>query len=125
MKISKLFVISALLLVLGGVQQAQAQLFRTNLDITVLDENGNVQRGAVVKLYSNETDYTEDKGAISTEKTDEKGRARFKKLDAKSYFIRAQKGDLNNDDTSFQTAALTENKLNKVNIIISGFEVPR
>lgn len=104
---------------------AYAQLIPTNMMVTVIDGNGNVQVGATVKVYATEKDYDDDKNPVAVEKTNEKGIANFKKLETKSYFIRATKGELNNDDTSHQTGALAAKKINKVNIVVSGLSVPK
>jgi len=106
-------------------QEAEAQIFRTNLECLVISETGAPQAGATVKLYKSEADYEADKNAVKTGKSDEDGKVKFKKLDPVSYFYRATKGDLDNADSAHQTPALTENKLNKLNIVISGFTVPK
>ena len=99
---------------------ACAQLFKTNMLVTVLDEQGNVQRGATVKIYETEEDFDEDKNAVATMNTDEKGQAKFKKLKSQSYYILAEKGEMTNEDGATQTGALAEKKTNKVNVIIEG-----
>lgn len=99
---------------------ACAQILKTNMLVTVLDAKGNVQRGATVKVYETEDDYDEDKNVVASMRTDEKGQAKFKKLKSQSYFIRAEKGEMSNEDGATQTGALAEKKMNKVNVIIEG-----
>ncbi|WP_020532338.1 SpaA isopeptide-forming pilin-related protein [Flexithrix dorotheae] len=119
MKLLKISLFS--LMVMLSSFSLKAQLLPTNLEITVLDEKGNIQPGASVKIYESEEDYKNDKNAINTGKTDEKGKIKFKKLKTQAYFVKAVKGDLNNDDGANQTSILVEKKTNKVNIIIEGF----
>ncbi|MBX2842778.1 MAG: hypothetical protein KTR26_13485 [Flammeovirgaceae bacterium] len=119
MKILKISLFSLMLIICSA--SVKAQLLPTNLEITVLDEKGNIQPGTSVKLYENEEDYKNEKNAIQTGKTDEKGKAKFKKLKTQAYFVKAEKGDLNNDDGANQTSILVQKKTNKVNIIIEGF----
>ena len=107
------------------MSQAQAQLLPTNMMVTVLDDKGNVQVGASVKVYASEEDFEEDQNPVATGVTDAKGRVTFKKLEEKSYYIRAKKGEKANDDGSYQTGALAASKINKVNIIINTVAVPK
>ncbi|MDW7695209.1 hypothetical protein R9C00_28530 [Flammeovirgaceae bacterium SG7u.111] len=97
---------------------AQAQVLWTSMMVTTLDDKGNVQRGTTVKIYASEDDYDNDENVVAEGKTDEKGRIKFKKIEAQSYFIRAEKGELTNEDGAVQTGGLIEKKLNKVNIIM-------
>lgn len=114
--------ISYILLILifsAPIINAQAQVLKTNLTITVLDDNGNIQEGATVILYKNETDYRESKNpAIEKQVTDKKGRVKFKDLDTMAYFVEVRKGDLNNDGLGAQTGKLVAGRTNKANIII-------
>ncbi|MEM1135087.1 MAG: hypothetical protein AAGI07_04560, partial [Bacteroidota bacterium] len=106
-------------------QQVHAQLFPTNLEITVLNDKGNIQAGASVKLYASEDDYDANENVVASGKTNAKGEIKFKKLTTKSYFIRAEKGDMDNESTANQTGVLEEKKNNKVNIILSGLVLPK
>ncbi|MDH5599643.1 MAG: carboxypeptidase regulatory-like domain-containing protein [Cyclobacteriaceae bacterium] len=95
------------------------QFFKINLKITVLDELGNIQEGASVKLFLNEEDYQKEKNAISKAQfTDEKGVVVYKELESREYYILVEKDDLNNNGGAVKTDKLQEKKVNKINIII-------
>ena len=94
-------------------------LLKTQLQVSVLDDAGNFQQGAEVTLYNNADDYEADKKAFPTQKTDAKGRTKFKGLEAIDYFIHVEKGSKDNVLGGEQTGVLVEGKINKVNIIIS------
>ena len=120
-----IFLFFTIVLMAFGHQQAKAQLFPTNLEITVLDDKGNLQAGVSVKLYASEDDYDNDENVVASGKTNEKGELKFKKLDTKSYYIRAVKGDMDNESSANQTGALEGKKNNKVNVIVSGLALPK
>ncbi|GAB4347691.1 MAG: hypothetical protein OHK0038_27490 [Flammeovirgaceae bacterium] len=92
------------------------------LQVTVLDDAGNLQEGATVTLYEKEEDYKENKNAIKVpEKTNKKGKVTFKwDLKEISYFIRVEKGEMDNSGSGVKTEKLKKNRINKVNVIISG-----
>ncbi|MBK6266016.1 carboxypeptidase regulatory-like domain-containing protein [Marivirga sp. S37H4] len=95
------------------------QVFKTNLRITIQDDLGNIQEGAVVTLYDNNEDYRSGENAVAgPSETDSKGRVTFKGLEAKSYFVDATKGKMNNNMLGVQTDTLVEGKLNKAAIVI-------
>jgi len=97
----------------------QVQLLPTTLKVTVIDNLGNIVKNAEVTLYSSEENYRNNENPVAeTMRTDKKGRATFKKLKPKSYFIDARKGDKNNDGEGVQTSKLKEGKVNKVNTVI-------
>ena len=97
----------------------QPKLLPTTLKITVIDNLGNVVKGAEVTIYRNEDNYRDSENPVQPQKfTDEKGRVTFKKLAPVSYFIDARKGDQNNDGQGVQTGKLKEGKVNKVNTVI-------
>ncbi|BDD08760.1 hypothetical protein FUAX_11920 [Fulvitalea axinellae] len=97
---------------------AQAGILPTNLRFTVIDESGNVVKGASVTLYENEKDYLNEKNPIAMLKTDAKGRVTFKKLSPKAYYIMAKKGDKTNEGGGEKTFKLVSGRLNKINIVI-------
>lgn len=111
----------ALLIFIGSWQKINPKPFIA-LQITVLDDKGNFQEGAVVTLYETEEDYRLNKNAIKVPgKTNKRGRVMFKwDLKEISYYIRAEKGDMNNDGGGIKTEKLVKNRINKVNVIISG-----
>ncbi|MCS6834325.1 MAG: hypothetical protein NZ521_12180 [Flammeovirgaceae bacterium] len=110
----------SLFMIVGSWQKVEKKPLIA-LQITVLDDKGNVQEGATVTLYEKEEDYKQNKNAIKVpEKTNKKGRVMFKwDLKEISYFIRAEKGNMNNDGGGIKTEKLVKNRINKVNVIIS------
>lgn len=99
------------------------------LQVTVLDEKGNVVEGAEVLLYKNEDDAFDEVNAIKAKaKTNANGRVKFTKgLVEKTYFVVASKGKLMSED-GLESTKLKKNKVNKMNVIISannhGMSVP-
>ncbi len=90
----------------------------TKLKVTVINGEGNVMKNATVRLFLSEDDYIEDKKSILSEKTNDKGQVVFKKLNPRSYYIDARKGDLNNDGRGAKTDKLKEGRVNRVNVVI-------
>lgn len=99
-------------------EKADEQLLPTKLRITVIDGLGNFVEGASVSIYASEADYRVSQNPVATEKTDDKGRVTFKKLDTIPYYIEAKKGELNNNGEGVLTGKLTEGRINKVNTVI-------
>ena len=95
-----------------------AQILNTSLTLTVRDELGNTVEGATVQLYEQEADYLAEKNAIADGVTDKKGVVKFKKLEGKSYYVLAQKGDINNAGGGEKIGQLEEGKFNKATVII-------
>jgi|GEM_PF-749413 len=121
----KVFIISAFILSITSFQESYAQLFPTNLEVTVLDDKGNVQEGVSVKIYDTEEDYTNDKNIVAAARTNAKGEVKFKKLKEKVYFIRAEKGDMDNELSANKTGKLEPKRNNMVNVIIEGLALPK
>ncbi len=121
----KIFLSFALILGIYSINTADAQLFPTNLEITVLDDKGNVQSDAIVKIYGSEEDYKNDENVVDLGKTNAKGEVKFKKLDEKVYFIRAEKGEMDNELSANKTGKLEPKKNNMVNVIIEGLAIPK
>jgi len=97
----------------------QDQLFKTNLRLTVIDDLGNVVKGAKVTLYNNKEDYQKEKNPVAgPEYTDEKGRVKFKKLQPRSYYILATYKDKSNAWGGVKTQKLIEGKTNRFNTVI-------
>lgn len=90
----------------------------TKLKVTVINGEGNVMKNATVRLFLSEDDYINDKKSILSEKTNDKGQVVFKKLNPRSYYIDARKGDLNNDGRGAKTDKLKEGRVNRVNVVI-------
>ncbi|MBB6459933.1 hypothetical protein [Flammeovirga kamogawensis] len=99
------------------------------LQVTVLDEKGNVIEGAEVTLYANEDDaWDEENGMKAKDKTNKNGRVKFTKgLKEQAYYVVAKKGDQVSED-GLKSSKLSKNKMNKINVIISksnGVSVPK
>lgn len=94
------------------------QLLPTKLRITVIDGLGNFVEGASVSIYENEEDYRLSQNAVTSGKTDKKGRVTFKELKTIPYFIEATHGDKNNVGEGVVTGKLAEGRINKVNTVI-------
>ncbi len=99
---------------------SNAQLLKTKLEITILNTTGNPEPGAEVKLYANEDDYLAGENAIGGKQfTDSKGEVIYKDLEAKSYYIFAQKGKADNYGESEKTIPLEAGRKNKITVIIT------
>lgn len=120
MKKNKILLLASISLFLMIVASAptQAQLLPTKLTVTVVDGLGNITQGAEVKLYDTEEDYRASTNPLFTAFTDSKGRAKFKDLESRSYFLEVKKGDLNNNGEGVQTGVLAVKRNNKVNVVI-------
>lgn len=100
--------------------KAEAQILSTKLKITIVDALGNVVHDAKVRIFKNEADYTKEVNDVQKFKlTNAKGQVTFKKLNAASYYILVEKGDLNNSDGGSIVDTLQAGKVNKVNIVIT------
>ena len=97
---------------------SQAQILNTSLTLTVRDELGNPVEEATVKIFKTEKDYLAETNVFMEGITDKKGVVKFKKLAGVSYFVLAQKGDINNAGGGEQIGKLEEGKFNKATIII-------
>lgn len=98
---------------------APAQIVKTSLRVTVLDELGNPVEGATIQVYGNDKDYRASTNpVVEVSTTNAKGLAIIKGLSAKAYFLDVEKGDKNNRDAGYQTDVLQANRINKINIII-------
>lgn len=105
-------------IVLAPLTSNSQQFLPTKLKITVIDGEGNIVKNATVRLYLSEDDYIDDKKSILSEKSNDKGQVVFKKLDPRSYYIDARKGDINNDGRGAKTDKLREGRVNRVNVVI-------
>lgn len=116
--------ITAIVLVLTSFMGFQfipkeKQLFDTNLRIVIQDDLGNIQEGALVTLFENNEDYRGSTNPIAGPAlTDKKGRVTFKDLEAKAYFVHAEKHKMNNNMLGVKTDTLEGGKLNKIAIVI-------
>lgn len=106
------FVVSALVL-------TSTQVLKTQLQVTVLDNIGNIQSGAKVTLFETEEDYNNSKPALPMQVVNKKGKTRFVGLKAIDYFVYCEKGKKNNMFHGEKTGELQKGRINKVNLIIS------
>ncbi len=93
-------------------------IIATSLKITIRNDLGNIESGVTVTLFGNKEDFKKEQNSLQEGKTNEKGVVTFKGLQAKSYFVSAIKGDMNNYGAGVQTNTLDAKKVNKVTIII-------
>lgn len=96
-----------------------SQMIPTSAKITVRNELGALESGVTVTLYANKEDYEKNTNPVMTGKTDAKGLIYFQYLKQLNYYISAEKGDKNNFGAGEKLDSLTENRVNKVTIIIS------
>jgi len=98
------------------------QLIKTKINISVLDQTGNAVGGAEVRIYASKTDYQQKKNEVTLPKfTNKKGKALFVGLEKKKYFIRVEKGDMDNSDSGVITEELVPHRINKFSTIVSDF----
>jgi hypothetical protein len=92
----------------------------TSLEITVVDNVGNIISGAVVKIYKSYDDWNSQLNVISSQTTDIFGKVSFTYLNPTKYFWLASKDCLNNiNESNTTTTNLTSNVINKVNCMLS------
>lgn len=111
--------LSAFFLSFTGPVMEGKQIFKTSLQIIVRNELGNVEKGAKVTLYKNEEDYNASKYPVAEKETDDKGKVLFDQLEPIAYYIKAEKGDIDNFGAGEKIPELEKNKMNKATIIIS------
>ena len=115
----KLILLPILLLSFVIISFTPQQLLKTKVTIDVINKLGKHIEGAEVTLYKTIDDFNNNKNQVQlTKKTNEKGIVKFTKLDAISYYIQVEKGDLSNMFTAEKTKALVSKKANKFIIII-------
>jgi len=113
----KLLILPIILLLMTAVE-SQAQIFNTSLTLTVRDDLGNTVEEATVQLFASEADYLAETNVVVEGVSDNKGVVKFKKLEAKSYYVLVRKGDMDNAGGGEQIGKLEEGKFNKTNLII-------
>jgi len=111
--LSKIFGVFSLFILLSGFQ-----LIKTNLNITVRDELGNIVEGASVQLFENEDDYLKEQNIVTQATTDKYGMVKFKDLKAIAYYVIARKDDKDNSGGGERTAELEAKRINKVTVVI-------
>jgi hypothetical protein len=95
------------------------QIFKTTLKVIVRTELGNLAQGVKVTLYNNAEDYNAEQNPVQSGETDKKGVIYFEELEAKPYYISAEKGDMNNFGAGEKTDTLRPKHINQVTVIIS------
>jgi hypothetical protein len=116
MKKSLFFILSVFLLT--GTSFTASEVIPTSLKINIRNSLGNTESGVSVTLYANQEDFKKEENPVQQGLTDEKGMVTFKGLEAKIYFVAAEKGDMSNFGMGVQTNTLEAKKVNKVTIII-------
>ncbi len=112
-------ILTFIVLAVITTMMTSAQIFKTNLKITVRNSLGNVEENVAVQLFRTEDDYRNETNPVTeVVYTDKKGEVKIADLDARVYFVNAKKGDMNNIGAGVQTNKLEEKKTNKVTIII-------
>ena len=116
----KIFILVGIssLLFLGFITPYQG-ILKTSLEITIRNRLGNIVEGCEVQLFSTRADYENNENPVTeTRISDKKGRVLFKELEPKPYFIRAEKGEINNFGEGEMVDSLIVGRRNKVNLII-------
>ncbi len=108
-----------LLLFTVAGQAAQAQILKTKLEVTVLDEIGNVVEGAKVMAFDNRVDYENLEKPGFEGVTDHKGKITFKGVIPTEYYLYIEKGDMTNYGGGEKTAKLDDGKTNRIRVVIS------
>ncbi len=108
-----------LLLSYNSSKAMMLDIIKTKLQITVLNNLGNIEKGATIQLFKTEEDYEQSVNAIQTKVTDDKGKATFDNLEERDYYVLVEKGDMSNTDGGTKTEKLKAHRINKITIIIS------
>ncbi|GJM30088.1 MAG: hypothetical protein DHS20C17_27230 [Cyclobacteriaceae bacterium] len=116
MKKSAFFILFIFLL--SGTGFTASEVIPTSLKINIRNSLGNSEAGVSVTLYGNKEDFKKEENPVQQGLTNEKGMVTFKNLEAKVYFVAAEKGDMSNFGLGVQTNMLEAKKVNKVTIII-------
>lgn len=95
------------------------QLFKTSLKIQVLNDLGNIEEGATVKIFKTEEDYNKEENTVREGITDKKGNVVFSDVEALEYYVNVVKGDKNNYGAGEKIEMLDEGKINRITVIIS------
>lgn len=93
----------------------------TSLEITFLDGAGEAIPDVSAKIYKSENDLLNNSNQVGSQQiSNEQGVVRFSNLESIKYYWSAEKGCLNNKNSSITTQeALTANRVNLVNSILS------
>lgn len=102
-----------------AAQGAKAQILKTSLQLTVLDELGNVVEGAKVQAFDNRVDYENLEKPSFEGTTDAKGRVTFKGCKPVEYYLYVEKEDMTNFGGGEKTDKLEDGKTNRLSVVIS------
>ena len=95
------------------------QILTTALRITVRDNLGNTVDSAQVQIFKTKDDYEQETNPVGgVQYTDRKGRIRYTGIEAQSYYINVEKGDMNNYGAGTMTEELSPKRSNNLTIII-------
>ncbi|MFN6944699.1 MAG: carboxypeptidase-like regulatory domain-containing protein [Cytophagaceae bacterium] len=95
------------------------QVVPVSLRVTVRDEVGNIVQGAKVTIYQSEEDYSQNQNQVGdAQTTDRRGNAIFRNLETIPYYVRAEKGEMNNEERGIKTDTLNRARQNQVTIIV-------
>lgn len=93
--------------------------FDTDLEVYVVDINGNPVGGAKLTLYKSKEDYVKEENAIGeAEYTNKEGIGLFTKLEPTVYYIVARKDKKDNSGKSPIISKLSEGDTNKITVVI-------
>jgi len=112
------FFLASIFLLLTGTSFTNMEVIGTSLKINIRNSLGNIESGVTVTLYGNQEDFKQEENPVQQGLTNGKGMVTFKNLEAKAYFVAAEKGDMSNFGLGVQTNILEAKKVNKVTIVI-------
>ena len=113
------FLIGITSLLFLGFYNPYQGILKTSLEITIMNRLGNIVENCEVQLYGNREDYEKEENSLAeSQMTNKKGKVLFKELEPVPYFIRAEKGKVNNFGEGEMVDTLVVGRRNKVNIVI-------
>lgn len=110
--------LALIFILLTGTSFTASEVFSTTLKINIRNSLGNIESGVAVTLYANKEDFKKEENPVQEGVTNDKGMVTFKNLEAKAYYVAAEKGDMTNFGLGVQTNVLEAKKVNKVTIVI-------
>lgn len=82
---------------LAACTKIEYELLPPQMEIIVLDFNDNVVPNVDVSIFYNQDDWEQNFNKVTTSTTNNSGSIVFENLEELVYFIKAEKGELNND----------------------------
>ena len=92
-------VLSTLPILLGSCKKTEYLDNQPQLEIKVLDANGEAISNASVVLYNSENDWKAQTNPVTSHQTDNLGIVLFDNLQEQVYYFYASKGELNNKES--------------------------